>query len=131
MSPETVSGIAGILTVAVPVADHDRALDFYRGRLGFEVRRDSEFGPGMRWVEVAPPGSQITIALAPVRQGASTGVDTGIRLATANAEATHADLASRGVEVGEVLHMGPAVPPMFFLKDADGNQLVIVEAAGA
>lgn len=55
-------------------------------------------------------------------------MDTGIRLATTDAEATHADLASRGVEVAEVLHMGPSVPPMFFVKDPDGNQLVIVEA---
>jgi catechol 2,3-dioxygenase-like lactoylglutathione lyase family enzyme len=131
MSSKAVSGIAAILNVAVPVADHDRALAFYRGQLGFEVRRDAEFGPGLRWVEVAPPGSLTTIALAPVRQGTATGVDTGIRLATADVEATHADLASRGVEVGEVLRMGPNVPAMFFLKDADGNQLVIVETAEA
>ena len=32
--------ITGIATIAVPVTDQDRALEFYLGRLGFETRRD-------------------------------------------------------------------------------------------
>ena len=31
--------ITGLGTVAVPVTDQDRALEFYVGRLGFETRR--------------------------------------------------------------------------------------------
>ena len=46
------TNITGIGTVAVPVTDQDRALEFYVGRLGFEKRRDLPFGPG-RWIEAA------------------------------------------------------------------------------
>lgn len=41
--------------VALRRDDVDEALAFYTDRLGFEVRADEEFGPGVRWVTVAPP----------------------------------------------------------------------------
>ena len=128
MSPESPPPITGILNVAVPVSDHERALAFYAGTLGLEVRRDAPFGPGLRWVEVSPTGSATTIALAPHRDGTPIGVDTGIRLGTPDAAATRADLAARGVDVDDrVMSFGQGVPPMFFLRDPDGNSLVIVE----
>lgn len=57
--------ITRVETVGLPVADQDRALEFYVGTLGFEKRRDVPFGSGRRWIEVAPPGSATTIALVP------------------------------------------------------------------
>ena len=50
---ETKTRIAHVGTVMVPVADQDRALEFYLGKLGFETRTDVPFGEGERWVEVA------------------------------------------------------------------------------
>jgi catechol 2,3-dioxygenase-like lactoylglutathione lyase family enzyme len=41
-------------TVMLPVADQDRAIEFYTEKLGFEKRADTPFGNGDRWVEVAP-----------------------------------------------------------------------------
>jgi catechol 2,3-dioxygenase-like lactoylglutathione lyase family enzyme len=41
-----MSAVTHIGTVLVPVADQDRALAFYTGTLGFEVRLDAEFGAG-------------------------------------------------------------------------------------
>jgi catechol 2,3-dioxygenase-like lactoylglutathione lyase family enzyme len=38
--------ITEIGRVAVPAADQDRALDFYVGTLGFEVRMDETFADG-------------------------------------------------------------------------------------
>jgi len=55
--------ITSIHTVAIAVANQDRALTFYVDTLGFETRMDAPIGPGMRWIEVAPPGADITIAL--------------------------------------------------------------------
>jgi catechol 2,3-dioxygenase-like lactoylglutathione lyase family enzyme len=130
MSEQTTTGITGILNVAVPVSDHERALQFYCGTLGFETRLDATFGPGLRWVEVAPPGAETTIALAPRGDGESGSVDTGIRLATADAEATHAYLKLQGVDLDDILRM-PGVPPMFSLRDAEGNSLYVVEAGSA
>ena len=64
-----MSAVTRIGTVIVPVADQDRALEFYVGTLGFEVRLDTPFGPGMRWIEVAPPGAETTLALVARRRG--------------------------------------------------------------
>lgn len=63
----TASGqhIPGVGTVYLAVTDQDRALAFYRDKLGFEVRTDTEFGEGFRWVEVAPAGAYTVIALVP------------------------------------------------------------------
>jgi predicted enzyme related to lactoylglutathione lyase len=130
MSEKTTTRISGILNVAVPVSDHDRALQFYGGTLGFETRRDATFGPGLRWVEVAPPGAQTTVALAPRPDGQSGSVDTGIRLATADAEATHEYLNSQGVDVDDILRV-PGAPLMFSLRDPEGNSLYVVETSPA
>src|SRR5439155_766446 len=121
MTPQDGSRITGIATVAVPVADTERALGFYVGTLGFEVRLDAPFGDGQRWVEVAPAGATVTIALAPPGEVA-TGVDTGIRLLTADADADHADLVATGVAVDPEVMRWPGVPPMFGLADPDGNR---------
>ena len=120
--------ITEVRTVAVPVTDHERAIDFYVGTLGFEKRLDASFGGGRRWVEVAPHGSVTTIALAPLGPGVeAAGVDTGIRLVTDDAEGDHAELQARGVETeAEVLRFEGA-PPMFSLRDPDGNRLYVVE----
>jgi catechol 2,3-dioxygenase-like lactoylglutathione lyase family enzyme len=129
MNETTRTRITDVRTIAVPVTDQDRALDFYVGKLGFEKRMDAVFGPGMRWIEVAPPGATTSIALATAREGVPAGVETGIRLTTGDAAADHADLRARGVDVdAEVLYMGGA-PPMFTFRDQDGNRLVIVQNA--
>ncbi len=117
-----MSAITRIGTVIVPVSDQDRALEFYVDKLGFEKRRDMPFGAG-RWIEVAPPGSPTTIALVP------SGVPSGIRLATADAGADHTDLRARGVDVDPEVMRLPDAPPMFGLRDPDGNNLILVEWA--
>jgi predicted enzyme related to lactoylglutathione lyase len=126
MDPTLGTGINSVRTVAVPVRDHARALDFYLDKLGFEKRLDAAFGNGQRWVEVAPPGSPVTIALAPAPEGSNGGHDTGIRLTTNDAVAEHDRLQAAGVDVDEVMRF-PGVPPMFSFRDADGNQLYLVE----
>jgi catechol 2,3-dioxygenase-like lactoylglutathione lyase family enzyme len=117
--------ISRITTVALPVADAERALAFYVGTLGFEKRRDMPFGAGDRWIEVAPPGAVTTIALAPPG-GHPTGIDTGLRLATGDCEADHRALREAGADVDEIMRW-PGVPPMFSLRDPDGNTLYVVE----
>jgi predicted enzyme related to lactoylglutathione lyase len=122
----TTTRIADVRTVAVPVSDQERALEFYRGVLGFETRMDSPF-PGGRWIEVAAPGATTTIALAAAQEGTATGVDSGIRFSTADATADHASLTAAGVDVDTEVLRFPGVPPMFSFRDPDGNTLYIVE----
>lgn len=129
MSQQTKTRITEIWTVGIPVTDQARALEFYLGKLGFEQRLEAPFGDGLRWIEVAPHGATTTLALLPPREGQPFGIDTGIRLMTADAEATHADLRARGVDVDPEIMRWPGVPPMFALRDPDGNILRIVERA--
>jgi lactoylglutathione lyase len=127
MNGKTAAPITGVYTVGVPVTDQDRAVDFYVETLGFEKRLDvplEQFGG--RWIEVAPAGAPVTIALVPERDGVPSGVETGIRLITPDADAVHADLQRRGVDVGEMLRWSEA-PAMFAIRDQDGNGLEIVE----
>ena len=115
--------------VCVTVADTDRALDFYVGTLGFEKVVDVPMGPGMRWVEVAVPGAETTIALAPPPEGQQAGgSQTGICLDTSDVDGAHAALKQSGADVDdEVTRYGGPVPPMFWLRDPDGNSLIVVQ----
>lgn len=125
---KTGTNIGQVSTVMVPVEDQDRAIEFYLDKLGLEKRANVPFGDGNRWVEVAPAGAATTIALVQPREGESAGIETRVALATSDIEADHASLRERGVNVdAEVMRMGGPVPPMFFLRDQDGNRLLIVE----
>jgi len=115
--------------VAVTVADTDRAIDFYVDKLGFEKVVDVPMSEAGRWVEVALPGAETTIALAPPPQGQQAGgAQTGICLDTSDVDADHSALKAAGVDVDDdVSRFGGPVPPMFWLRDPDGNSLLIVE----
>jgi catechol 2,3-dioxygenase-like lactoylglutathione lyase family enzyme len=118
--------ITRIGTVIVPVSDQERALTFYVETLGFEKRLDAPFGPGGRWIEVAPPGAATTIALVQVADPDSAAIV--VSLATEDAENDHTALLAQGVDAdAEVLRMGDMVPPMFTFRDPDGNQLRMVQ----
>ena len=74
-----------IAHVALVVRDYDEALDFYVGRLGFELVEDT-YQPEQdkRWVVIAPPGSTgATLLLARAttpEQAARVGDQTGGRV---------------------------------------------------
>jgi lactoylglutathione lyase len=128
MSKPAEAQITGVRTVGVPVTDQARALDFYVGTLGLDKRVDVPMGGGARWIEVAPDGATTTIALVAAHEGVPAGVETGVRLTAASADAIHADLLAQGVDASEILRW-PGVPPMFAFRDPDGNGLEIVEHA--
>ena len=136
----TAIGISQIQLVMIPSTDQDRSIAFYEA-LGFEKRSDFPWGANYRWVELYPPGGTAGIALVPPGPGDPTGVATGIILNTDDIDATHAGLGSIGVDVdddvagpgspveiqlGAVQLSGP-MPPMFYLRDPDGNALLMVE----
>ena len=115
--------------VCVTVADTDRAIDFYVDTLGFEKVVDAPMGPGQRWVEVQLAGTPTTIALAPPPPGSEAGgAQTGIILDTTDVDADHAALKAAGADVDEeVTRYGGPVPPMFWVRDPDGNSLIVVQ----
>jgi len=118
--------IADVRTIGINVANQDDAVAFYVTTLGFEKRLDAPISPTMRWIEVAPPGAGTSIALQAADRATDIGVDTGIRFAVPDAEAEHAAMQARGVNVGELLRWD-GVPPMYSFDDPDGNRFYIVE----
>jgi catechol 2,3-dioxygenase-like lactoylglutathione lyase family enzyme len=124
----TKTRVDKIATVAIPVSDQDRVIAFYVDKLGFDKRVDLPFGNDYRWVEVAPGDAVTTIALAPPPEGKPTGNrETGICLHTDDVDAYHAELKADGVDVDpEISRMGDPVPPMFWLRDPEGNSLLVL-----
>ena len=102
--------------VGVPVADQDRALEFYVGKLRFEVRVDAPMPTGGCWIMLTLPSTTTVVALVAATEHAPAGVETGIRFTTTDAEADHPDMVAAGVDVDEVLQW-PGVPPMFKFRD--------------
>jgi catechol 2,3-dioxygenase-like lactoylglutathione lyase family enzyme len=124
----TKTSVKKIATVVVPVADQDAMISFYTEKLGLEKRVDIPFGDRYRWVEVGPAGAETTIALAPPPPGGASGNhQTGISLYNEDIDAYHAELSAAGVDVdAEVSRMGDPVPPLFWLRDPEGNTLMVV-----
>lgn len=52
-----------IAHIALLVKDYDEALDFYIGKLGFELIEDTKLTETKRWVLVRPPGTVGTALL--------------------------------------------------------------------
>ena len=131
MSTTTTAAVSRVANVIVPVNDQDAQLAFYTEKLGLEKRADVPFGDeaGYRWIEVAPAGAETPIALCPPGpNGSAGGKDTGIALQTADIDAYHAQLRERGVDVdAEISRMGDPVPPIFWMRDPEGNRLMVVE----
>jgi catechol 2,3-dioxygenase-like lactoylglutathione lyase family enzyme len=135
----TTTRITQVATVIVPVSDHDEALEFYVGTLGFEKRADFRYGDEDRWVEVAPAGAETRVSLVAQREGRPAAVETGVAFTTEDVHADHADLRGRGVDVDEaVMREGDPVvrwsgaalagiPAMFLFRDPDGNSFLMVQ----
>lgn len=107
--------------ISVPVADQERSLRFYRDVVGFEVVADATFGPGTRWVQVAPEGSPTTLALVCWFTEMPAGSLRGLVLDTDDLDADHRDLVARGATV-----TAPSDQPggrFCFVTDPDGNVL--------
>jgi catechol 2,3-dioxygenase-like lactoylglutathione lyase family enzyme len=106
----TTTRVNKIGTVVIPVADQDRAIEFYTDKLGFQIRTDIPFGNGYRWVEVAVADEVTTLALAPPPQGKPTGNhETGIGLQTDDIDAYHAEILNVTIRERGVPRLGTGV----------------------
>src|SRR3954471_24490688 len=88
--------------VAIPVTDADRAKAFYVDQAGFNADHDHRVSDEMRFVQLTPPGSACSIAIGDGVIDSEPGSLKGLQLVVADADAARAELAERGVEVGEV-----------------------------
>ena len=111
--------------VPIPVSDVDRAKAFYEG-LGFVADVDVRPAPGVRVVQLTPPGSACSVGFGtgvPAYEGVPGSI-RGLHLVVEDIDAARADLVARGVEVGEVQDVGGGVKYAGF-SDPDGNTLTL------
>ena len=105
--------------VAVPVSDVDRAKAFYVDQAGFTLDHDHTISDDLRFVQLTPPGSACSISIGKGITDAAPGSVRGLQVVVEDADAAHAELAGRGVEVSEVQEF-PWGRFVFF-ADPDGN----------
>ncbi len=138
--PSVVAMLTAITITQIYVPDQDQALDFYVGKLGFEVQSDVDFGP-MRWLTVNLPGQPDRAVLlekpgspgmseetaAQVRELIAKGAAGGhLFFQTDDAWKTHAELKAKGVEVTEEPEdRGYGID--FGLRDPFGNHLRVAQ----
>jgi catechol 2,3-dioxygenase-like lactoylglutathione lyase family enzyme len=123
----------------LPVADVDRAKAFYQ-RLGWRLDIDFEPAPGVRGVQLTPPGSPTSIQFGENTNSMKPGSLEGLFLVVDDIEAARDDLIERGVDVGEIWHLEVGKGPVPGLDperrsyasratfaDPDGNRWVLQE----
>lgn len=127
--PTAKTSVTNLGVVMFSVADQDAAKEFYTGKLGFEVRADTPFGPNedMRWVEVAPPGSVARLALLPPRGGEPGGGSIGVE--TPDVRGEHERLKALGVRIDSEPMQEHGAPLLFMCQDQDGNHIAVVEVS--
>ena len=105
--------------VTIPVSDVDRAKAFYVDQAGFNADHDHTVNENLRFVQLTPPGSACSIAIGQGVTDSEPGSMKGLQLVVQSADAAHAELSGRGVEVSEVQDF-PWGRFVFF-SDPDGN----------
>ena len=126
--------------VVIPVADVDRAKNFYE-RLGW--RLDADFAAGDHWrgVQFTPPGSPCSIHFGKGVTPAVPGSFKNLYLVVSDMEAARRELSGRGADVSPAFHFtGFGAPPspgpdpnggsyMTFasFSDPDGNTWLLQE----
>ena len=115
--------------VVLPVSDIDRAVEFYRDQVGFDLDHDTRTD-AMHVVQLTPRGSGCSIVfgdLAAQREMAP-GSMRGLQLVVADARAARQELVDRGVQVSEIMQFSPDDGGTFFgFSDPDGNTWAVQE----
>jgi predicted enzyme related to lactoylglutathione lyase len=109
--------------VVLPVSDLDRAIEFYRDLVGFDLDHDTE-NEHMHVAQLTPRGSgcSIVVGTLPAQNQMEPGSMRGLQLVVADAEAARDELMSRGVECDEIQVFAEGDGGTFFgFADPDGN----------
>jgi len=125
--------VAKFEVTSIPVDDVDRAKAFYLG-LGWRLDIDFEPLPGVRAVQMTPPGSPASIQFGSSASTKENSPLQGMILVVDDIEAARKDLIGRGAEVSDLWHLelgkGPVTGPdperrSYFTRatfaDPDGN----------
>lgn len=128
--------IKKISLTTIFVSDNERAKDFYVNKLGLELRNDMPLGMGteeenLRWLTVAPPGSDTEIVLARGYAGWTpelVGKFGSIGFTTDDIKGTFKELSERGVKFTEEPNFQYYGMWQAQFEDEDGNSFVLTSA---
>ena len=130
--------ITKLIRITVYVRDEEEALKFYTEKLGLEKRADVPFGPGARWLTVAPKEQkELEIVLQkpnPLLHGAEFAKELEARIghgttgvfSTDDCQKTYETLRSRGVKFVSPPEDQPYGLQAVF-EDLYGNSFVLLE----
>ena len=116
-----------IMLVAVTVRDYDEAIAFYVDKLGFELTRDDDSAPGIRWVQVTPKGGTTSLTLVTWFETMPPGSLQGLVLGSADLQRDCEALSADDVEFERPLQEQPWGAEAV-IRDPDGNQIVLQQA---
>ena len=89
--------------VVLPVADVDRAKNFYQA-LGWREDADVDTGDDFRVVQLTPPGSACSVIFGTGVTSAAPGSAQGLHLVVTDIDKARAELSGNGADVSEVFH---------------------------
>ena len=110
--------------IGIPVSDVEVAKGFYVDQVGFVLDHDVQPAPGMRVVQMTPPGSACSVVIGEGMPLGEPGTTKGPQLVVEDLDAVRDVLFSRGVPISEVQQLGPEGAPgsrFAFFSDPDGN----------
>jgi catechol 2,3-dioxygenase-like lactoylglutathione lyase family enzyme len=106
--------------VPVPVADVDRAKEFYVEKVGFNADHDHKVSDELRFVQLTPPGSGCSVVLGTGITEMEPGSINAYQMVVEDADAAREELAGRGVEVSDVDDQ--PFGRFVYFSDPDGNR---------
>jgi predicted enzyme related to lactoylglutathione lyase len=115
--------------VVLPVGDIDRAIEFYRDRVGFELDHDTRTDQ-MHVVQMTPRGSGCSIVFGdlPSQRAMEPGSMRGLQLVVSDGLAARQELVDRGVQCSEMVVFDERDGGTFFgFSDPDGNTWAVQE----
>lgn len=117
--------IKQIKFVSVPVADQNRALDFYTEKLGFTIITDQPFDDKQRWIELRIPKAETRVVLFTSDEDKGRiGSFMNMSYVCDDIQKTYEELKGRGVEF-----VGPPKKEPWgtyaTFKDSEGNSFVL------
>ncbi len=117
--------IKQIKFVSIPVADQNRALDFYTEKLGFTIITDQPFDQKQRWIELRIPKAETRVVLFTAEgEEKRIGSMMPLSFACTDIDASYEGLRERGVEFEGPPEKQPWGSYAMF-KDSEGNRFVL------
>lgn len=119
--------IKHIKFVTVPVADQNRALDFYTEKLGFTIITDQPFDERQRWIELRVPKAETRVVLfTPEGEESRIGSMMPMAYACDDIDATYEELRGQGLKFEAPPQKQPWGSYAMF-RDSEGNRFVLSE----